>query len=74
MFYSISGRIVGVITPCFEALTDYFHRELLKRQFLMADETRVQVLKEPKRDSETDSYMWLFRTGEDGLPPIILYK
>ena len=58
----------------FSPLYDYFHRELLKRQFLMADETRVQVLKEPKRKAETDSYMWLFRTGEDGLPPIILYK
>lgn len=58
----------------FRPLYEYFHRELLKRQFLMADETRVQVLKEPGRDAETDSYMWLFRTGEDGLPPIILYR
>lgn len=58
----------------FGPLYDYFHRELLKRQFLMADETRVQVLKEPGRKAETDSYMWLFRTGEDGLPPILLYK
>lgn len=58
----------------FSPLYDYFHRELLKRRFLMADETRVQVLKEPGRKAETDSYMWLFRTGEDGLPPILLYK
>lgn len=58
----------------FSPLYDYFHRELLKRQFLMADETRVQVLKEPGRKAETDSYMWLFRTGEDGLPPILIYK
>ncbi len=35
----------------------------------MADETRIQVLKEPDREAETDSYMWLFRTGEDGLFP-----
>ena len=35
----------------------------------MADETRVQVLKEPERKAETDSFMWLFRTGEDGLAP-----
>ncbi len=58
----------------FRPLYDHFHRELLKRQFLMADETRVQVLKEAGRKAETDSYMWLFRTGEDGLPPILLYK
>ena len=55
----------------FSPLYDYFHRELIKRRFLMADETRVQVLKEPERKAETDSFMWLFRTGEDGLAPII---
>jgi len=39
----------------------------------MADETRIQVLKEPERNPETGSFMWLFRSGEDGLPPIVLY-
>lgn len=39
----------------------------------MADETRIQVLKEPERKPETDSFMWLFCSGEDGLPPIVLY-
>ena len=52
---------------------EYFHRQLLKRRYLMADETRVQVLNEPERNPETDSWMWLFRSGEDGLPPILLY-
>lgn len=54
-------------------LYDYLHRCLLKRTFLMADETRIQVLKEPGRAAETDSFMWLFRSGEDGLAPIILF-
>lgn len=39
----------------------------------MADETRIQVLKEPEGNPETDSFMWLFCSGEDGLPPIVLY-
>lgn len=39
----------------------------------MADETRIQVLNEPERNPQTDSFMWVFRSGEDGLPPIILY-
>lgn len=52
---------------------DYFHRELLKRQFLMADETPVQVLKEPGRRPQSKSYIWLMRSGEDRLPAIILY-
>ena len=40
----------------------------------MADETPVQVLHEPWRRAQTQSYMWLFRSGEDEGPPIILYK
>lgn len=55
-------------------LYDYCHQKLLEREFLMADETRVQVLKEENRKAETDSFMWLYRSGEDGLPPIILYE
>lgn len=52
---------------------DYFHRELLKRYFLMADETPIQVLKEPERRPQSKSYVWLLRSGEDRLPSIILY-
>ena len=51
---------------------DYFHRQLRMRKYLMADETRVQVLNQPERNPQTDSWMWLFRSGEDGLPPILL--
>ena len=57
----------------FSPMYEFFHRRLLKRRFLMADETRIQVLKEPGRDPETDSFMWLFRSGEDDGPPLILY-
>ncbi len=41
----------------------------------MADETRVQVLKEPERKAEPDSFMWLFpHRGGTAFAPIILYK
>ena len=39
----------------------------------MVDETTVQVLKEPGRNPATDSYMWVFRSGEDGDGTIILF-
>ena len=57
----------------FKPVYNYLHEELLKRQFLMADETTVQVLNEPGRAPQNKSYMWMFRSGEDGLPTIILY-
>ena len=58
----------------FLPMYEYFHRKLLERKFAMADETPLQVLQEPGRRAQTKSYMWLFRSGEDGGPPIILYK
>lgn len=58
----------------FKPMYDYFHRQLLKRRFIMMDESPVQVLKEPDKRPESKSYFWITRTGEDGLNPIVLYK
>ena len=57
-----------------QPMFDYFHKELLKRQFIMMDESPVQVLKEPDRRPQSKSYLWVTRTGEDGLNPIVLYR
>jgi transposase len=48
-------------------------RKLLEQEVLHADETTLQVLKEPGRPAESQSYMWLYRTGCVG-PPIVLYE
>ena len=40
----------------------------------MADETPIQVLKEPDRRPQSKSYVWVVRTGEDGGVPIILFN
>ena len=58
----------------FAPVLDYFHRCLSKRKYLCADETPIQVLKEKDRRPQTKSYIWLFRSGDDGLAPIIIYK
>ncbi len=70
---TLANWIIRCAYDYFQPLYEFFHRKLMEREFLMADETRLQVLKEPNRAAESDSFMWLFRSGEDGLPPIILY-
>lgn len=70
---TIANWIINCVDRYFIHVYGFFHRELLKRGFLMADETRVQVLKEPERRAQSQSCMWLVRSGEDGLPPIILF-
>lgn len=47
--------------------------ELVSRDIIHADETPVQVLKEDGKKPESKSYMWLYRTGNDGKAPIVLY-
>ena len=56
-------------TPVIERLRE----ELLKRDIVHCDETPVQVLKEKGKRPQTKSYMWLYRTGNDGKPAIVLY-
>lgn len=49
------------------------HQELLKKEVLHADETILEVLREPGRDATTNSYMWVYRSGTDSVP-IVLYE
>lgn len=70
---TMANWIISNATDFFSPMFEFFRRTLLKRMFLMADETPVQVLKEPGRRAQTKSYMWIFRTGEDTGPPVILY-
>ena len=43
---TLANWIIYCSKNYFQPMYDYFHRELLKRSFAMADETRVQVLNE----------------------------
>ena len=51
----------------------HLQKKLLERDIIHCDETPVQVLKEEGKKPQTKSYMWLYRTGDDDKPPVILY-
>ena len=50
------------------------HEELLKRDIIHADETTCQVLREDGKEAQSTSYMWIYSSGTDGLPGIVLYE
>ena len=50
------------------------HEELLKRDIIHADETTCQVLREDGKEAQSTSYMWIYSSGSDGLPGIVLYE
>ena len=56
-----------------EPVYEQLHRHLLERDIIHADETPCQVLKEEGKTAQSKSYMWLYGSGNDGLPPIRLY-
>ena len=58
------------LVPVYQRL----HEELLKREVLHADETTLQVLHEPGKKPESESFMWLYRTSGDTDKPIVLYE
>ena len=71
---SMAGWTITVYQLYLGYLVQYIHRELVKRKFLMMDETPIQVLKEPDKRPQSKSYVWLLRSGEHGLPPLLLYR
>lgn len=58
----------------FAPMVQYFQRILTGRKYVAADETPIQVLKEEGRRAQSKSYVWLFRSGDDGLNPVIVYQ
>jgi transposase len=56
-----------------EPIYNRMHELLLERDILHADETPLQVLKEPGRAAQKKSYLWLYMSGRYG-PPIICYE
>ncbi|MGB0468939.1 MAG: IS66 family transposase, partial [Pontibacterium sp.] len=58
-----------MLKPLYQAM----HRQLLSESILHADETTVQVLKEPDRAAQSKSCMWLYRSGADSPQPLVLF-
>jgi len=57
------------LKPVYEKL----HLYMLERDIIHADEVPCQVLNEPGRPAQTKSYIWIYLTGNDGRPGIVLY-
>ena len=70
---TMSNWILRAADDWLKPIYDELHKQLCKHSVLHADETTLQVLKEPGRKSTSKSYMWLYRTSGDTENPIVLY-
>lgn len=57
-----------------EPIYERMKAKLLEHDVLHADETVLQVLQEPGKKANTNSYEWLYRTSGDDEHAIVLYE
>lgn len=69
---TMANWVVYAADKWLERLYGRLHEHLLKRDILQADETTLHVLHEEGREAESQSYMWIYRSGNDG-PPVVLF-
>ena len=70
---TMSNRLLWPAEHLLTPVYDLPHEELLKRDVLHADETTLQVLHEPGKSAQSNSYMWLYRTSGDTGRPTVLF-
>jgi hypothetical protein len=68
---SLCGWILKTATLC-EPLVALLRADIIRRDYVQADETTVQVLAEVGRSNTAVSYMWVYQGG-DALPRSIVF-
>lgn len=71
---TMSNWLIKSATDHLLPIYEKMHEDLKKNNILCADETGLQVLREPEKKAESKSYMWLYRTGTEREYPIVLYE
>lgn len=57
------GRWVMQCGTLLKPLVDLMKEDIVSGDYIQADETVVQVMKEPDRKNSSKSYMWVYKTG-----------
>lgn len=70
---TMSNWVLHASDDWLNPIYDILHKQLCHADVLHADETTLQVLKEPGKSASSKSYMWLYRTSGDTVQPLVLY-
>ena len=70
---TMSNWLIRANEDWLEPIYDALAEKLCTHEILHADETTLQVLREPGKTAQSKSYMWLYRTSGDANHPIVLY-
>ncbi len=70
---TMSNWVVRTSELWLKRLYGRMKEELLRQEVLHADETVLEVIREPGREATSTSYMWVYRTGNVG-KDIVIYE
>nr|WP_265448022.1 IS66 family transposase [Acetivibrio straminisolvens] len=70
---TMSNWLIKACEEWLEPIYEEMKRRLCEHEVLHADETVLQVLKEPGKTAQSKSYMWLFRTSGEAKHQVVLY-
>jgi len=70
---TMANWLIKTSSDWLEPVYKLLQQELHKNEALHADETPLQVLREPGRAATSESRMWLYRTSAYTSKPIVLY-
>jgi transposase len=71
---TMANWVIRCAIDWLEPLYNAMKEILINRDILHADETVLQVLKEPGKTPQSNSYMWVYRTSGDTDAPIVIYE
>ena len=71
---TMANWLLNISEKWLRPVYDVLREQLCRESVLHADETTLQVLKEPGRSSTSKSYMWLYRTRGCTKQAIVLYE
>ena len=71
---TMANWLLNISEKWLRPVYDVLREQLCRESVLHADETTLQVLKEPGRSSTSKSYMWLYRTSGCAKQSVVLYE
>lgn len=71
---TLSNWIVKISEEWLSKVVSRLHDELLKDNYLHADETPIQVMNEDGKKNTTKSYMWVYTTGSHSNKQIRIFE
>jgi transposase len=66
--------VIGSSERHLQRVYDALRDKLRSQPLVHGDETTVQVLKEKDRKATAESYMWVYRSGQDCAQPVVLFE